>query len=80
MELEDVERIDRLVAEHDRIHSGFLTSYALHNPEVLQEEQANFRDRAGLTIPRDESIARAEQMMAELALVQQAKEAAKDGH
>lgn len=43
--LEEVERIDRLVAQVDQLEGGFLTNYAVNDPKKLMQEQKRLRAR-----------------------------------
>jgi hypothetical protein len=52
-----VERFDDLARESEQLRLGFLMHYAMNNPPALNDEMQSFRERAGFTLSRDESLA-----------------------
>jgi anaerobic selenocysteine-containing dehydrogenase len=52
----DCERIDRILAEHDKIDEAYLTHYAVNNPDGLKERDQRFREAHTYRTPAEKSM------------------------
>lgn len=68
--------MDALVTEHHQLRGAFLAAQAFHAPPSLNDEMHAFRERAGLTLSREEATANAEATLDGLRRAQAAKAAA----
>lgn len=66
-QLQDCERLDRILAEHDQLDGAFLMHYAVNNPDALKRREQDFQLRHTYRTPAGEAMSSAEGMIGALA-------------
>jgi hypothetical protein len=61
-QLMDGQRIDRILAEHDRLDEAYLTHYAVNHPDGLKQRDQAFRARHVYQTPSMVVLTRADQL------------------
>ena len=59
MQLQDMQRIERVQELGKRLDVAALSAVAFHEPAKLKDAEREYRDQAGLNLTRDEALATA---------------------